>query len=228
MPAYVFASFVGSEMMDMISRTGPVGKTVLVILLLFSVFSWTVIYAKWVSFGRARRESERFLKTFRKSQRLSDVAAVLDHFHNAPLAAVFAAGLQEVEHQLSRDNPGHLTSTASVQRALQIAANEQVAEMERLLSGLATTATTTPFIGLFGTVWGIIDAFHGLGTAGGASLRAVAPGISEALIATAAGLFAAIPAVIFYNHFLHQLRQFAGSMDNFALEFLNLAERYHS
>ena len=219
MPAYVVASFIGSEMMEMVSRMGPVGKTVLVILLIFSVFSWTVIYAKWRSFGRARRESERFLKTFRKSQKLSEVAAVLDHFPHAPLAAVFAVGLREVEQQ---------SSPASVQRALQIAANEQVSEMEHLLSGLATTATTTPFIGLFGTVWGIIDAFHGLGTAGGASLRAVAPGISEALIATAAGLFAAIPAVIFYNHFLHQLRQFGGSMDNFALEFLNVAERYHS
>jgi biopolymer transport protein TolQ len=222
------ASFVGSEVVDMVTRSGPVGKTVLAILLLFSLYSWTVIYAKWRSFGRARRESERFLRAFRKSQRLSEVAAVLDHFRFAPLAAVFQAGLDEVEQQLSGGNPGRLSSSTAVQRALQIACNEQVAEMERLLSGLATTATTTPFIGLFGTVWGVMDAFHGLGTASGANLRVVAPGISEALIATAAGLFAAIPAVIFYNHFLHQLRQFAGRMDNFALEFLNLAERYHS
>ncbi len=219
MPAYGFASFIGGEMLDMVSRSGPVGKTVLIILLIFSVFSWTVIYAKWLSFRRARRESGRFLRTFRKSQKLSDVAAVLDHFNGAPLAAVFEAGLHEVEHQ---------SSAAAVQRSLQVAASEQVSEMERMLNGLATTATTTPFIGLFGTVWGIMDAFHGLGTAGGASLRAVAPGISEALITTAAGLFAAIPAVIFYNHFLHQLRQFGGRMDNFALEFMNLAERYHS
>lgn len=226
MPSYVAATFVGSEMVDMVSQSGPVAKGVLLILLGFSVFSWTVIYAKWLYFGRARRQTDRFLRVFRKSQRLSDVAAVLDQFRPSPLAAVLEAGLDELQQQPA-SNPAPL-NTAALERTLRIAASEQMAEMERMVNVLATTGSTTPFIGLFGTVWGIIDAFHGLGTAGGASLRAVAPGISEALITTAAGLFAAIPAVIFYNYFLHQLRRFGNRMDNFALEFINRAERYHS
>lgn len=230
MPGIFPAFFVGAEVVDLVRNSGLVVRAVLVVLLVFSLFSWTLIYAKWSSFRRARLQSGRFLNSFRRTQKLSDLEPLLDQFRPSPLAEIFDRGQRELSRQLAGGNPagGRITSTAAIQRSMHIAAGEQMAEMESLLTWLATTGAVTPFIGLFGTVWGIMDAFHGLGTAGGASLRAVAPGISEALITTAAGLFTAIPAVIFYNHFLHQLRQFSGRMDNFALEFLNLAERYHS
>ena len=226
MPGNFPAFFVGAEVVDLVRSSGPVAKAVLVVLLAFSLFSWTLIYAKWSAFRKARLQSDRFLKAFRRAQKPSDVAPLLDQFRPSPLAEVFDHGQRELSRQLGSGNPGggRITSTASIQRSMQIAAGEQMAEMESMLTWLATTGAVTPFIGLFGTVWGIMDAFHGLGTAGGASLRAVAPGISEALITTAAGLFTAVPAVIFYNAFLHSLRQLASRMDNFALEFLNAAE----
>lgn len=225
----VLALVGGAEVVDLVARSGWVAKGVLVVLLLFSVFSWAVILAKWRRFGRARVQSERFLRVFRKSQRLSDLDAVSEQFRPSPLVVLFEYGYGEICSQMGASNPHpgpfKLTNSAGVQRALQIAASEQLSSMERMLSWLATTGAVTPFIGLFGTVWGIMDAFHGLGTAGAASLRAVAPGISEALVTTAAGLFVAIPAVVAYNHFLHLLRDFGARMDNFAMEFLNVAER---
>lgn len=219
----------GTEVVGLIMRTGWVAKGVLLVLLVFSIFSWAVIFAKWQRFGRARRQSQRFVRAFRKSQRLAELDAICEKFRPSPLVELFTAGYDEIRLQLGPSNPhateSKLTNLAGVQRALQVAASEQLSGMERMLSWLATTGAVTPFIGLFGTVWGIMDAFHGLGTAGAASLRAVAPGISEALVTTAAGLFVAVPAVIAYNHFLHLLRDFGARMDNFALEFLNVAER---
>jgi biopolymer transport protein TolQ len=213
----------GGEIVNLIAQSGPVAKLVLVILLLFSLLSWAIILSKWAAIRRARAQSGRFIRMFRKSQRLEDVAAVAEQFHPSPLVVVFEYGYDEYKRQT---NPGgRLRSLAAVQRATQIAASEELTRMERRLPLLATTGAVTPFIGLFGTVWGIIDAFHGLGTAGAATLRAVAPGISEALITTAAGLFAAIPAVIAYNAFSHSLREFGARMDDFASEFLNTVER---
>ena len=171
--------------------------------------------------------SDLFLQAFRRSQRISEISGLIDHYRLSPLARVCDAGYQELSHQLT-NSEGRITNAVAIQRALQIAASEQLTAMESMLPWLATTGAVTPFIGLFGTVWGIIDAFHGLGTAGAATMRAVAPGISEALITTAAGLFTAIPAVIFYNIFLHHLRQLGARMDNFALEFLNATERNYS
>lgn len=219
------ASFViGGEIVNLILESGPVAKLVLIILLFFSLLSWAVILSKWASLGRARAQSGRFIRMFRKAQRLQDVAAVAEQFRPSPLVAVFERGYEEYRRQTA--NPGGpVRSIAAIQRATQIGASEEMTRLERRLPLLATTGATTPFIGLFGTVWGIIDAFHGLGTAGAATLRAVAPGISEALITTAAGLFAAIPAVIAYNHFAHRLREFAARMDDFAMEFLNAVER---
>lgn len=219
----------GTEVWGLIARSGWVARGVLIILLIFSIFSWAVILAKWRRFSLARAQSDRFLRAFRRSQGLSDLAGVSEQFRPSPLVEVFDSGYREVRNQ-SRAGGGNPALQApanltAVQRALQIAAGEQMSGMEQMLSWLATTGAVTPFIGLFGTVWGIMDAFHGLGTAGGSSLRAVAPGISEALVTTAAGLFAAIPAVIAYNHFLHSLRDFGARMDHFALEFLNAAER---
>ncbi len=219
----------GTEVWELVARSGPVAKAVLVILLLFSVFSWAVIFAKWRRFSRARVQSERFLRAFRRSQKFSDLDTISEQFRPSPLVELFEHGYGEIRSQMAAANPDpgrlQLSNPVAVRRALQIAASEQLTGMERMLSWLATTGAVTPFIGLFGTVWGIMDAFHGLGTAGAASLRAVAPGISEALVTTAAGLFVAIPAVIAYNQFLHSLRDFGTRMDNFAMEFLNVAER---
>jgi biopolymer transport protein TolQ len=150
---------------------------------------------------------------------MQDVANVAEQFKPSPLVPVFEGAYEELRRQGTRLNVG------SIQRATQIASSEELTRLERRLPWLATTGAVTPFIGLFGTVWGIIDAFHGLGDAGSATLRAVAPGISEALITTAAGLFAAVPAVIFYNMYMNNIREFGARMDDFSLEILNTVER---
>lgn len=208
--------FIGGEIVNLIQESGPVAKVVLLILLFFSVISWSIILSKWGALRRARTQSGRFLRAFRKAQRLQDVMAVSEQFKPSPLVAVFENGFQEFRRG---------QSIVAVQRATQIASSEELTRLERRLPWLATTGAVTPFIGLFGTVWGIIDAFHGLGNVGAATLRAVAPGISEALITTAAGLFAAIPAVIAYNQFTHHMREFGSRMDDFSLELLNVLER---
>lgn len=219
----VFAFAVGSEIVNLINQSGPVAKLVLIILLLFSLFSWAIIIAKWNLLRRARVQSARFVRAFRKAQRFQDISAVAEQFKPSPLVAVFEGGFQEYRRQVG--NPGGVRNVTAIQRATQIASSEELTRLERRLPWLATTGAVTPFIGLFGTVWGIIDAFHGLGTSGAATLRAVAPGISEALITTAAGLFAAIPAVIAYNIFVNQIREFGSRMDDFSLEILNAVER---
>jgi biopolymer transport protein TolQ len=224
MAIFSFLAFaVGGEITNLINESGPVAKVVLIILLVFSVMSWAVIIAKWNLLRRARVQSARFVRAFRKAQRFQDISAVAEQFKPSPLVAVFEGGFQEFRRQAG--NPGVVRNLAAIQRATQIASSEELTRLERRLPWLATTASVTPFIGLFGTVWGIIDAFHGLGTAGAATLRAVAPGISEALITTAAGLFAAIPAVIAYNLFVNQIREFGARMDDFSLEILNAVER---
>jgi biopolymer transport protein TolQ len=218
--AQFFAAAVGGEVGNLVQQTGPVAKIVLLILLAFSIFSWAIILAKWSTLKRARAQSGRFVRAFRKATRVQDVAAVAEQFKPSPLVGVFENAYDEYRRQ----SGGTLRLTA-IQRATQIAASEEMTRLERRMPWLATTGAVTPFIGLFGTVWGIIDAFQGLGTAGAATLRAVAPGISEALITTAAGLFAAIPAVIAYNAFSHQIKEFAARSDDFSLELLNAFER---
>lgn len=216
------AVFVGGEVVDMISNTGPVAKLVLLTLLVFSLISWAIILTKWGLLRRARMQSGRFVRAFRKAQRLQDIAAVADQFKPSPLVGVFEGGYEEYRRQAS--SSGMLRNLTSIQRGMQIGASEEITRLERNLPWLAITAAVTPFIGLFGTVWGIIDAFQGLGTAGAATLRAVAPGISEALITTAAGLAAAIPAVIAYNLIGASIREFAARSDDFALEMVNAVE----
>jgi biopolymer transport protein TolQ len=215
----LLALFVGGEILDLLSSTGAVAKFVLLTLLAFSLISWAIILTKWSLLRRARLQSGRFLRAFRKAQRLQDIATVADQFRPSPLVGVFDGGFQEYKRQLA--SAGSLRSLTAVQRGMQIGASEEITRLERNVPWLAITAAVTPFIGLFGTVWGIIDAFHGLGTAGGATLRAVAPGISEALITTAAGLAAAIPAVIAYNLIGNAIREFAARSDDFSLEVLN-------
>jgi biopolymer transport protein TolQ len=219
----LFLSFAGGEIVDLVLQTGAVAKTVLVILFAFSVLSWAVILAKWRAISSAKMQSGRFIRTFRKAQRMQDVVSVADQFRPSPLVGVFEGAVAEFRRQMG--TTGGIQSPVSIQRAMQIASSDEITRLERHVPWLAITAAVTPFIGLFGTVWGIIDAFHGLGTAGAATLRAVAPGISEALITTAAGLAAAIPAVIAYNLIIGSIREMATRNDDFALEMLNLIER---
>src|SRR5215468_1718058 len=218
---YWLAFAVGGELLDLLGQTGLVAKIVLFSLLAFSVLSWAIILSKWSLLRRARVQSGRFVRAFRKAQRLQDIASVADQFRPSPLVGVFEMGYEEFKRTGGR-------SLLPIQRAMQIANSEELTRFERNVPWLAITGAVTPFVGLFGTVWGIIDAFHGLGTAGGATLRAVAPGISEALITTAAGLVAAIPAVIAYNLIGSSIREFAARGDDFALEMLNAVERASS
>jgi biopolymer transport protein TolQ len=207
----------------MIRTSGPAIRVVIVLLVCFSVFSWTVIFSKWQAFRGARRANSRFLRAFRKASGLEAVMVASEQFRPSPLVAVFDFGYEEVERQVKAR--GTLTNRPAVERTLQLGVSEELAKLERNMSWLATTATVTPFIGLLGTVMGIIRAFHDLGQQGSTSLRTVAPGISEALITTAIGLAAAIPAAIFYNIFGHSIREMGARMDDFSLEFLNLIER---
>jgi biopolymer transport protein TolQ len=220
------AFLIGGEVVDMLSNTGMVAKLVLLVLLAFSLLSWAIILTKWNLLRKARAQSGRFVRAFRKAQRLQDIAAVADQFKPSPLVGVFDGGFEEYKRQLQASG-GYLRGLTPVQRGMQIGASEEVTRLERNVPWLAITAAVTPFVGLFGTVWGIIDAFQGLGTAGAATLRAVAPGISEALITTAAGLATAIPAVIAYNLIGSAIRELAARSDDFALEVLNAVERAH-
>ena len=215
----VLAFAIGTEISDLISQTGLIAKLVLVLLILFSLFSWAIIISKWSLFRRAKVQSARFVNAFRRAGRMQEMVAVAEQFRPSPLVPVFQGAVEELRRQ------GGAPRTKAVERATQIASSEELSRLESRLSWLATTGSVSPFVGLFGTVWGIIDAFHGLGTASGASLRAVAPGISEALITTAAGLFTAVPAVIAYNYFLAEIRSFGSRMDDFSLELLNNIER---
>jgi biopolymer transport protein TolQ len=228
---------VNHDVVSLVLRSGPVAKIVLTILLTFSMISWAIVFFKWVEFGRASRQSSSFLEVFRRSAKFSEVQAACRTLSDSPLVGLFQAGYAELNSQIrGGSSPGEgrpappqvrhtLKSLEAVDRALLRAAAVEVTRLERRVTFLATTASITPFIGLFGTVWGIMTAFQSIGTTGSTNLAVVAPGIAEALIATAAGLFAAIPAVYFYNHFTHQVKLFATEMDDFALEFLNLCER---
>jgi biopolymer transport protein TolQ len=223
-----FLQEAGSQsILNLVAQTGPVAKIVLIVLLCFSIFSWAVMYAKWKRFRELRIQGERFLNAFHRARKLSELNVVLESFPPHPLRAVFESGYQEVVRQVG--NPGGpVKNPQALARSLQIASSQQLSELEHHLNWLATTGSITPFIGLFGTVWGIMDAFVGLGSAGAASLRAAGPGIAEALVATAAGLFVAVPAVIGYNHFLSKVREVAKGLDTFSLEFLNAAERNYN
>lgn len=200
------------------------------LLLGFSLFSWAVIYQKSRLFSQIDSASRRFLIAFRSGKGLTEPAAITTAGAGSPLLAVYTAGYKELYSQLSAATPRaeKVKSLNAISVAMQLAAADEVHKLETWMSWLATTGSVTPFIGLFGTVWGVMDAFFGLGTAGAASLRAVAPGIAEALITTAAGLFTAIPAVIAYNYFLTRIREQAMRMDNFAMEFAAQVEKQYS
>jgi len=208
---------------DIIQNLRPVPLAIIVILVLFSLISWTIVFPKSSVFSRARRSNRNFLRAFRKAANLQAVAVASEQFGLAPLVAVFDFGYGEIERQVKQR--GAMVNKLAVERSLQLGISEEVTKLEMNMSWLATVASVSPFIGLFGTVWGIIDAFEGLGNAGSASLRAVAPGISEALVTTAVGLAAAIPAAIFYNVFGTRIKELGTRMEDFAIEFQNFAER---
>jgi biopolymer transport protein TolQ len=230
----------GSGVLDLVLRSGPVAKLVLATLAIFSITSWAIVLHKLWFFHRLKSQTARFLDLFRRSSKFSDVQSVCRTFDDSPLSGIFQAGYAELNTQLRHQAPvtGQaptspavpaarpiLRSLAAVDRALLRAAAVEVTKIERRLSALATTASITPFIGLFGTVWGIMTSFQRIASVGSTNLGVVAPGIAEALIATAAGLFAAIPAVYFYNHFVAEVKRITSTMDDFSLEFLNIAER---
>ena len=220
---------------EILSHTGPINIGVYVILALFSVVSWAIILAKTFSYRKVERQSDTFLEVFRRSQKFSEVQAVCPSLPDSPLVGVFQAGYAELNAQFRLTGQGNslpnaaarpmLKSLDAVDRALIRAATAEINKLEQRLTFLATTASITPFIGLFGTVVGILLTFNRIALQGSTNLTVVGPGISEALIATAAGLFAAIPAVYFYNQLTHKVKEMSAVMDDFALEFLNIAER---
>jgi len=217
------ALLLQNEILQLILDASPLGKVVIGVLVAFSVLSWTIILSKLNTLRRARATNYKFLLSFRRAKKLEEMNTFAAQFRPAPLASVFEFGYQEVERQVN--GRGQLHNIPALERVLSLGSSEELTRLEQHMSWLATTASATPFIGLLGTVWGIIDAFRGLGREGGASLRAVAPGIAEALIATAFGLLAAIPAVIAYNYFSHRIKEIGARMDDFGSEFINLAER---
>jgi biopolymer transport protein TolQ len=228
----------GIDYVRLLVDTSPLAKSVLLILLTFSALSWAIVFAKSLQYRRAERDTGTFLQVFRKSTKFSEVQTICPSVPSSPLVGIFQAGYAELNLQLRRDAPKDaegrpaaaaarptLKSLDAVDRALLRATTVEVAKLEKRVPFLATTASITPFIGLFGTVVGIMVAFTRIGAEGSTSLAVVAPGIADALIATAAGLFAAVPAVYFYNAFTGRVKDFASQMDDFALEFLNISER---
>lgn len=208
-----------SGLMDMMNNIGAIALFVLALLLFASLYSWTVIFGKMGTFGRAAGESRKFLRAFRKATRLNEISASADNYKASPLAQVFLEVYETYKRQTGGSGPPR--SMTALERSAQTAASESITHLERRMTWLATIAATSPFVGLFGTVMGVVDAFQGLGTAGAATLRAVAPGISEALITTAAGLFVAVPAVVAYNQFSAKIRVLASATDDFCRELLN-------
>ena len=212
-----------SGFMEMMGNVRPVAMGVLVLLLIASLYSWTVILGKISLFGKATKESRRFIRAFRKATRLQEIAAIASDYSTSPLAQVFEDVYETYKRQTGGYGPPH--NLVPLERSAQTAASEAVTKMEGRLTWLATIASVSPFVGLFGTVVGIIDAFVGLGTAGAATLRAVAPGIAEALFATAIGLVAAIPATIFYNMYSSDAAKIGTRLENFADEFSAIISR---
>jgi len=224
---------LGSNVLDLVLQAGPVAKAVLALLGVFSIVSWALIVDKWWQLRRVRSQTVAFLRAYREGRRPSVVLASARKLRESPLAQLYIAAHQEVsgisevvDHVLDDHEDGLGGERLdAVHRAMRRSAALEVARLERYLPFLATTASAAPFIGLFGTVWGIMASFHSIGQQGSANLAVVAPGISEALIATAFGLAAAIPAVIAYNYFVNRVKHWATEMDGFMMDLLNLVAR---
>lgn len=235
-----FGSNFHGSLLDMVLNAGAMVQFVLLLLLFFSVVSWAIIFMKYLMIRKARREDVSFLEIYMKSSKLSEVFAVSKRFTHSTVAEVFRIGYTEQVNlsKFRKDSPAvpeaagvsslEIRGIDNVERSLHRACSAGITRLETALGFLATTGSVCPFIGLFGTVWGIMDTFRGIGARGSATLAVVAPGISEALIATAAGLAAAIPAVVFYNYFQNSIRRIAMEMDWFASELLNILERHYA
>jgi biopolymer transport protein TolQ len=229
MPYAMLVGGQGVNLWEVVLHSGTVAKVVLMILGLFSIVSWVIIFQKAVLLSRSKGVTERFRSAFRKAKDWGDLKTRATDYTLSPLLGLFTAGFSEVSYQVRPPAPGvkgTIRSMEAVERCLQRASVVEMGRMESYLGILATIAAVSPFIGLFGTVWGIIDAFRGIGATGNASLATVAPGISEALVATAIGLVAAIPALMAYNFFQGQLKHWQTELDDFALEFISLSERH--
>ncbi len=220
-------------LLELFAHAGVMAWVVAGTLVLMSIVSWAIMIGKYFHFKRAERQSHDFLDAFRNSQRFSDVNASAARLQASPLVGVFQAGYVEIDAQVKAmrqqagDAPAgyRIRSLAALERSLRRAMGAEVALLARNSGFLATTAAASPFIGLFGTVWGIMTAFQDIGVTGSTSLVAVAPGIAEALVNTALGLAAAIPALMGYNYFANRVRGFRGELEDFVLEMINLAER---
>ncbi len=239
----LFSGLVNNRLLKHVAISGPIVKFVLLILLAFSVISWAIILLKYRSFKGIEKEQENFLNMFYEGKTMNQLLEYAEkRDKRIPMIQLFKAGYtelvrfkrtarQDLEGTNSNEEGGDLRMSASIdpvdgiERAMRKTINEQQSDLESYLPFLATCGSTTPFIGLFGTVWGIMNAFAGIGATGSASLATVAPGIAEALIATAAGLAAAIPAVIFYNLFLNRVRRNVTSFESFTTDFINFIER---
>jgi biopolymer transport protein TolQ len=232
-------SLSGAGIFSRVTGSSPIAQGVLLTLVMLSIVSWSIFLYKWWTFRRIRRRSDQFLDVFRRSNKFSEVQAVCRSLDESPLVGLFQSGYAELTAQLRQTSPDVangpnprtpaarpiLKSLPAVDRALLRASAVEVNKLERRVSFLATTASIAPFIGLFGTVWGIMNAFQSIGQTGSTSIAAVGPSIADALVATAAGLAAAIPAVLFYNHLTQRTKLFASDMDDFSMEFLNIVER---
>ncbi len=222
-----------ADVIEMVAHSGHVAKFVLALLFLFSVLSWGIMIAKMFMFSRVRQDSDKFMRIFMKNKSLDDILNASKGMKDCPVVRVFLSGYVEFEsefrianvEQAAIDKRFFLERIDGIARGMERATAQEITRMERFLFFLATTGSTAPFIGLFGTVWGIMESFQAVGLSGAANIAVVAPGIAEALIATAAGLVTAIPAVIGYNYFSHRGKVFATEMDNFTLDFLSLIEK---
>lgn len=215
----------GISLVDLLLKASPIAKGVLILLLIFSIASWAIIFSKWRVLQKAEKATDEFLSAFgKRDKKLSDLFVESEYRKESPLARIFAAGYEEITNQID-DGSRRVHSLDSINRVMQSATIDEVSSLEKSLSWLATAANASPFIGLFGTVVGIIIAFQGLSAASASSIQSVAPGIAEALIATAAGIGAAVPAAIFYNYFLNRIKSLTAKMDRFSLEMLNIIER---
>jgi biopolymer transport protein TolQ len=226
-----------SDVLSLIFHSGPMAQLVLLVLAGFSVVSWAIMVERWRVLARSERESSSFFAKFRTVQSLAELRDLAERLPHSPAAAIYRAGFRQINMmgnpRVSSQADTRSTAApapvrdpiASIERVLMRAAGEEQARLERMLPFVATTAAACPFIGLFGTVWGIMSAFHAIGGMGTANIAVVAPGISEALVTTAAGLAAAIPAVIGYNYFVNRIRAIGARMDHFAADFLTRAEQ---
>jgi biopolymer transport protein TolQ len=234
--ATILAATAGlnQSLLDLIAQSGPMAKGVLLLLFAVSVICWGITAERWRTFRRAEIETISFLDRFRSVGKLSELRDFCESMRFSPVVALFKAGFHELSRGAARSGPrapgqsGHIDrkTMEGVERMLVRTANAELRSLERALTFLATTASVAPFIGLFGTVWGIMNAFRRIGAAGTANIAAYAPGIAEALVATAAGLAAAIPAVIAYNHFNRRVRVLSTQMDEFSTDFIHLCEQY--